>query len=482
MLNPHDVLRDRYQLQRKLGQTAGRQTWLALDQASQPAVPVIIKLLAFVDQVNWDTLKLFEREASILQQLDHPAIPRYRDYFSIDDRVLWFGLVQDYIPGSSLSDLIRQGRRFSLEQVQQIAIDLLHILIYLHNLTPPVFHRDIKPSNLILDERDRIFLIDFGAVQDRAAVEGSTFTVVGTYGYAPMEQFGGRTVAASDLYSLGATLIHLLTGVSPADLPQRNLQIQFTDQVNLPANVTQWLQTLTHPDVSQRFPTARATLDALEYTWNLAYVQTQKRSQSSNFNSVNSLPQRALRELQRFNRTARFAKSSPISISQPISNRVTIHETPKTLKIAIANGDPAYSLWIAGSGTAILSLGILLSIAVLFPIIPLLVIGIIILAHAWDAGVTTQVVFQNGTFSIYREPPQWSSFGSSKQPRTVTQPIGAIQDVIQHDMQFVQGKSQVTRRVVTIQTQTQDFSFGRGLSRSDCLVIAQTIRHWLSLR
>ncbi|MGP1386820.1 MAG: serine/threonine protein kinase [Thainema sp.] len=232
MLKPHDVLRDRYQLQRKLGQTAGRQTWLAHDQASQPPLPVIIKLLAFVDQVNWDTLKLFEREANILQQLSHPAIPQYRDYFSIDDRVLWFGLVQDYIPGHSLSELIQQGQRFSLRQVQQIAADLLQILFYLHSLTPPVFHRDIKPSNLILDECNRIFLIDFGAVQDRAAIEGSTFTVVGTYGYAPMEQFGGRTVAASDLYSLGATLIHLLTGVSPADLPQRNLQIQFEDQIN----------------------------------------------------------------------------------------------------------------------------------------------------------------------------------------------------------------------------------------------------------
>jgi serine/threonine protein kinase len=174
---------------------------------------------------------LFEREAQVLKQLNHPRIPQYRDYFAIDDRMLWFGLVQDYIPGTSLKDLLSQGKRFSQEQVRQIAVEVLQILIYLHELNPPVLHRDIKPSNLILGDDGQVYLVDFGAVQDRAAKEGATFTVVGTYGYAPMEQFGGRTVPASDLYALGTTLIHLLTGIAPADLPQDDLRIQFSDKV-----------------------------------------------------------------------------------------------------------------------------------------------------------------------------------------------------------------------------------------------------------
>jgi serine/threonine protein kinase len=264
MLQVGQIIHDRYQLQQKLGQNAGRQTWLAADLAAQ-AEPVIVKLLAFGDQVQWDDLKLFEREAQILRQVEHSRIPKYRDYFSIDDRLLWFGLVYGYIPGVSLKQLIDDGKRFSEEDIQRIAIAVLEILSDLHQLNPPVLHRDIKPSNLILGKDDQIYLVDFGAVQDKAAKEGATFTVVGTYGYTPMEQFGGRAVPASDLYALGATLIHLLTGTSPADLPQRNLCIQFRDRVSLTPQFENWLDQLTHPAVEQRLSSARDAIEALKF-------------------------------------------------------------------------------------------------------------------------------------------------------------------------------------------------------------------------
>ncbi|MEY3329957.1 MAG: hypothetical protein RLZZ115_2840, partial [Cyanobacteriota bacterium] len=217
MFNQQQILQDRYQLQHQYGRTAaGRQTWLAMDQETQEEV--IIKLLAFSPQMAWEELKLFEREAQVLQALNHPRIPRYRNYFSIDQNLggglPWFGLVQDYIPGSSLQDLLEKGHRFTEAKVKKIAKDILKILIYLHELSPPVLHRDIKPSNLILDGSEQIYLVDFGAVQAQASVTGVTFTVVGTSGYAPLEQFWGRAVAASDLYALGATLIHLLTNTS----------------------------------------------------------------------------------------------------------------------------------------------------------------------------------------------------------------------------------------------------------------------------
>ncbi|MCX7595953.1 MAG: serine/threonine protein kinase [Fischerella sp.] len=271
MLEAGQVLRVRvatpqeshYQLKQKLGQNAGRQTWLAEDLATQPAEAVIVKFLAFGDQVQWDDLKLFEREADVLKQLNHPRIPKYRDYFSIDDRILWFALVQEFIPGSSLKDLLNQRQKFSEEQVRKIATDVLEILIYLHSLIPPVLHRDIKPSNLILGDDKQVYLVDFGAVQDRATAQGATFTVVGTYGYAPMEQFGGRAVPASDLYALGATLIHLVTGTAPADLPQRNMRIQFSDRTTLSPHFIRWLEALTEPDVDQRIKTARQALEIL---------------------------------------------------------------------------------------------------------------------------------------------------------------------------------------------------------------------------
>ncbi|BBC22277.1 serine/threonine protein kinase [Pseudanabaena sp. ABRG5-3] len=268
ILQPQEVINQRYQLERQLGQNAGRQTWLARDLQQENEL-VVVKLLAFGGNVQWEDLKLFEREANVLKQLDHPRIPKYRDYFSIDDRSLWFGLVQEYIQGNSLREYIAQGHKFTEAQVKQIAIAILEILIYLHELNPQVLHRDIKPSNLILTgtegETRNIYLVDFGAVQDKASAEGKSFTVVGTYGYAPMEQYGGRAVAASDLYALGATMIHLLTGISPAELPQDdNAKIVFRDRTSASSHLVQWIQKLVEPTVKKRYGSAREALQALK--------------------------------------------------------------------------------------------------------------------------------------------------------------------------------------------------------------------------
>ncbi|NES23175.1 MAG: serine/threonine protein kinase, partial [Symploca sp. SIO3E6] len=218
MLQAQQILNERYQLQQQLGNNAGRQTWLAVDLDTSPTELVIVKLLAFHPQMQWNEFKLFEREAQILKQLNHPRIPCYRDYFSLDKHsgvgLSWFGLVQQYIPGVSLQEYLAQGQRFTEAEVTSIAQEVLEILSYLHSIQPPVLHRDIKPSNLIWGDDGQVYLVDFGAVQDTAAAEGVSFTVVGTTGYAPLEQFWGKAVPASDLYALGASLIHLLMGVA----------------------------------------------------------------------------------------------------------------------------------------------------------------------------------------------------------------------------------------------------------------------------
>ncbi len=263
MLEANQIFQQRYQLKQKLAQNAGRQTWLAEDISIQPAETVILKFLAFGEHFQWQDLKLFEREADILKQLSHPRIPKYRDYFAIEDNHNWFALVEEYIPGTSLKQLIEIKQRFTEEELRKIATDVLEILCYLHTLNPLVIHRDIKPSNLIIGEDKRVYLIDFGAVQDSAAAQGATFTVVGTYGYAPIEQFGGRTVPASDLYALGATLIHLATGRIPADLPQTKTGIQFQDKVSLSNDFIAWIQKLTEIYVEDRFSSASEALPCL---------------------------------------------------------------------------------------------------------------------------------------------------------------------------------------------------------------------------
>ena len=440
MLQVGQVLRDRYQLKHQLGQNAGRQTWLANDLAQQPPEPVIVKLLAFGDQVQWDNLKLFEREAHILKQLNHPKIPKYRDYFSIDDRILWFGLVQNYIPGSSLKEVLTQGRKFSEQEVRKIATDVLQILIYLHQLSPTVLHRDIKPSNLILGEDETIYLVDFGAVQDRAAVEGATFTVVGTYGYAPMEQFGGRSVPASDLYALGATLIHLLTGTPPADLPQRNMRIQFSDKVSLRLDFVRWIEGLTEPDVEQRFTTAHQALKALN---------------------------------------SRRIPNSFLPVHQPYGSRIICRKSPSQLDIKIPGrgikaSDTFLLFWVLVwyGGTFPVGLLSFNPIVLLFWIAGLLPLGMVLLP-----------AFGKIDIRLYRDSfvVKWKLFGLCY--RQLHGKTSAIHNVRNSDESItINGNPLAT---VVIQAGVQEYKFGAiapplGELERDWLV--QEIKDWLGIK
>jgi serine/threonine protein kinase len=219
---PGERFGNRYQIEQQLGKRAGRYTLLARDLQTQEQV--VIKRLSFGEDFEWEDLKLFEREAATLKTLNHPAIPKYLDYFDLDlPSGKGFALIQTYIAAPSLEEHVRLGRSFSEAELVELATALLEILRYLHERAPAVIHRDIKPSNILLGDRTGnsvgpVYLVDFGSVQ--AAQSSGTVTVVGTYGYMPPEQFGGRGVPASDLYSLGATLIYLATGRHPADLSQ----------------------------------------------------------------------------------------------------------------------------------------------------------------------------------------------------------------------------------------------------------------------
>ncbi len=251
------VLCDRYQIEKQLGQKTGRRTFLAIDL--QTELPVVIKLLIFNNEFIWDDLKLFEREAETLKHLNLPAIPRYLDYFEFDlPNLKGFALVQTYIDAPSLEEVVSAGRRFTESELQELATALLDILGYLHSLQPPVIHRDLKPSNILLTNRSGnrigdVYLVDFGSVQNVAAKDGGTMTVVGTYGYMPMEQFGGKTVPASDLYSLGATLIYTISGTHPAEMPQEDGKIQLPVN-NLSKGWRRWVETMTETSLKKRFP------------------------------------------------------------------------------------------------------------------------------------------------------------------------------------------------------------------------------------
>jgi serine/threonine protein kinase len=262
------ILGERYEVQQQLGKQPGRQTILARDLQTQELV--VIKLLFLGSDFEWQDFKLFEREAETLKALSHPAIPRYLDFLNLDlPNNKGFALVQSYVEGKSLEAHLKTGRTFSEAEVKQLAKSLLEILIYLHGQQPAIIHRDIKPSNILLTNRSgnsvgQVYLVDFGSVQNQAAKLGGTITVVGTYGYMPPEQFGGRTVPASDLYSLGATLIYLVTGKHPTELPQKDFRIQFQPAVNLEDTLVDWLEWMTESSLDKRLSSANEALKELE--------------------------------------------------------------------------------------------------------------------------------------------------------------------------------------------------------------------------
>ncbi|MEA5572741.1 serine/threonine-protein kinase [Calothrix sp. UHCC 0171] len=264
----NQVLNHRYQIIRELSRQTGRRTLLALDLETQRQV--VVKILYLGQDFDWQDLKLFERESIILKNLHHPQIPNYLDYFEFDaTNDKGFGLVQTYIEAQSLEAQLQAGRRFSEDEVKELAKSLLVILDYLHEQEPPIIHRDIKPSNILLTNRSgnsvgEVYLVDFGSVQNIAAQEGGTITVVGTYGYMPPEQFGGRTKPASDLYSLGATLIYIMTGLHPTELPQQDLHIQFCQAIDASQEFASWLEWMVEPSLEKRFTSAKIALAAIE--------------------------------------------------------------------------------------------------------------------------------------------------------------------------------------------------------------------------
>jgi serine/threonine protein kinase len=215
MLTPDTVLQGRYRIVRQLGQGGMGAVYEAIDQRLDTTVA--LKETFFSDE---RLRKQFEREARLLARLHHPALPRVSDHFSEADGQF---LVMQFIPGDDLSEMMTRKRApFAANQVLTWADQLLDALDYLHTQDPQIVHRDIKPQNLKLTSRGQIILLDFGLAKGQAGEISRVTTSASIFGYtpnyAPLEQIQALgTDTRSDLYALGATLYHLMTGVKPPD-------------------------------------------------------------------------------------------------------------------------------------------------------------------------------------------------------------------------------------------------------------------------
>lgn len=242
----------RYRWLQMLGTGGMGVIYLAQDLYSDDAFRVVKHLSStFSDpDEKAEAIRLFRREAAMLQRLNHPGVVRFHDHYFTDEGKYY--LVMDYVPGSSLETVINDFGPFNDDDAVKVGIQICEVLEYLHDQDPPIIYRDLKPSNLMLTPEGQIVFIDFGIARNFMPKESATRVV--TAGYSPPEQYFGKPETRSDIYALGATLGHLLTGTRPKPLTPTTVSQHKPDVLpSLDALVKQ----MTSHAIDERPPSAR---------------------------------------------------------------------------------------------------------------------------------------------------------------------------------------------------------------------------------
>ncbi len=259
------ILEERYQIERVLGVGGMGAVYLARDNRFSVTKYVAVKeIIAQVrdDAIRETLVTNFEREANLLATVNHASIPKIHDYFTIGRRSY---LVMQYIQGQNLESILEATD--GLLPVQQIVIwgiDLCDVLHYLHSHKPePIVFRDMKPANIMITPENHVVLVDFGIAKEFEA--GQKGTMIGTEGYSPPEQYRGEASPQVDIYSLGATLHHLLTGVDPRDEAPFTFSERPVRQLNseVPVELENVVDSALQYSAPDRFKDANLMKDAL---------------------------------------------------------------------------------------------------------------------------------------------------------------------------------------------------------------------------
>lgn len=269
MIETGTLLQERFLIEERIGEGGMGAVYLAVDQKFGSRVAIKETFFAGADLTD-----AFEREARLLNGLHHPIFPHVSDHFIENGGHF---LVMEYIEGEDLSAILKRGETFDYDDVIRWTLDLLDGLDYLHSQDPPIIHRDIKPNNLKLTSRGNIVLLDFGMAKETS---GNTQGMKSVFGYSrrysPLEQIEGTgTDERSDIFSLGATIFHLLTGNPPVDVLARVSQIvagrpdplQLASSVNrIPPSIAAIVNSALALNAGQRFASAKAMKIALEHS------------------------------------------------------------------------------------------------------------------------------------------------------------------------------------------------------------------------
>ncbi len=272
-----EVLKVKYDYIEKIGKGSQGQVWLAIRKAD--GEKVAIKHLNIHSVTTWKQYELFRREAEILASMDCKGVVPFYEYIEdLDNKPPHVCIVQKYIEGQTLAEMLKVKHRFDTETIYDIIAQVLKILQNLHTHTPPIIHRDIKPSNLILTPADnghyQVTLIDFGAVANPQVQTGGS-TVAGTFGYMPPEQLMGQVVPGSDIYALGALAVQMLSGVSPADIEISGFKLMIEPYLeHVPNHIVQALTQMLEPVLKNRL---------CDYNALIALFKAQSQNQTPSF-------------------------------------------------------------------------------------------------------------------------------------------------------------------------------------------------------
>ncbi|HEX9067658.1 MAG TPA: protein kinase [Ktedonobacterales bacterium] len=268
LLEEQHVLHGRYIIVKRLAKGGQSAVYLATDLRDGNK-RVAIKEMSQAS-LSPDELKRavsgMKREADMLKRLQHPALARVFEHFVQGNKHF---IAMEYVDGQTLEDvMIDSGRPVAWEQVATWGMRLCDVLTYLHSLQPPIIYRDLKPSNVMVTPSREIKLIDFGIARWLKAAQEHDTAQLGTDGYAPLEQYASHSEPRSDLYALGATLYHLMTGRVPESAPTRTggkpLTSMRAHYAAIPENVQRVVERAMTLDLSSRYASAEEMRDALE--------------------------------------------------------------------------------------------------------------------------------------------------------------------------------------------------------------------------
>lgn len=261
------VLDGKYEILKEIGQGGMSIVYVAMDNRLNKQWAVK-ELKNDGSQSVEMQLRGMEREANILKKVDHPVLPRIVDIIDKDGTVY---VVMDYIQGLALDRILKEEGAQPQKNVIEWAKQLASALDYLHSLCPPIIYRDMKPSNIMLQPDGRVKLIDFGTAKEYRTENIADTTALGTRGYAAPEQFGDeqghgiyKTDARTDIYCLGATIYHIVTGKNPCEPPYEMRPIREWNPM-LSGGLETIILKCTQPNPEDRYQNCSELIYALEH-------------------------------------------------------------------------------------------------------------------------------------------------------------------------------------------------------------------------